>query len=54
MTQAQLEEVQKAVEALGYIGKKSSVEPLGLDRCEVYVGGTNIGIYDFQRHTFVN
>lgn len=51
---ANLEKIEKAVEALGYKNKTITVKDLGLNRYEVFVSGKSIGIYDTVRETFVD
>ena len=52
----------KALTALGYpSGSEFAMEPLDDNRCKVIYNGTRdhiydycIGIYDFEKHTFVD
>lgn len=62
MDNKKITEVMKALTALGYpSGSKFAMEPLDDDRCKVIYNGTRdhiydycIGIYDFEKHTFVD
>lgn len=53
---SKIQEVKKAMAALGYPNPKHiELEDLGDSRSKViYDGHFTIGIYDFDRHTFVD
>ena len=48
------DEVKDAVAALGYVGAKVDYKDAGFHRVSVTVNGEDIGIYDFDRNTFVD
>ena len=48
------QEIQKAVEALGYKNFKLEVAPVSYHRLVVFVNDIRIGIYDLDKHTFVD
>jgi len=47
------QEIQKAVEALGYKGKVE-IATLSYHRLIVFVDDVRLGIYDMDKHTFVD
>ncbi len=54
-TDKQIEEVKNAMRSLGYLTSRIELFPIDDIRCKViYSGHLMIGIYDFQRHTFVD
>lgn len=48
------QEIQKAVEALGYKNFKLEIATLSYHRLVVFVNDVRIGIYDMDKHTFVD
>ena len=55
MTGNELQEIFDALSLLGYHSKNdSSVTEIAHRRAEVHVGQERIGVYDFDRHTFVD
>lgn len=54
-TNKQIEEVKNAMRSLGYLTSRIELFPIDDIRCKViYSGHLTIGIYDFNRHTFVD
>ncbi len=52
---SKIEEIKKAMAALGYLTEHIELEDLDDSRSKViYDGHFTIGIYDFNRHTFVD
>ena len=49
-----LNELEKAAEALGYRDAKVDYKHDSFHRVSVTINGDEIGIYDFDRHTFVD
>ena len=49
-----LNELEKAAESLGYSNAKVDYKDEGYHRATVTINGEDIGIYDFDRHTFVD
>lgn len=47
-------EIQKAVEALGYKNFKLEIATASYHRLIVWVDDVRIGIYDLDKHTFVD
>lgn len=55
MTGNELQEIFDALSLLGYrINSECSVTEIAHHRAEVHVGQEHIGVYDFDRHTFVD
>ena len=55
MNMSKIEEIKKAMVALGYLTEHIELEDLDDIRSKViYDGHFTIGIYDFNRHTFVD
>lgn len=48
------QEIQKAVEALGYKNFKLEIATSSYHRLVVFVNDVRIGIYDMDKHTFVD
>ena len=48
------QEIQKAVEALGYKNFKLEIATISYHRLVVFVNDIRIGIYDLDKHTFVD
>ncbi len=53
-TDEQLKEVRQALESLGYQFDDFWMKGVGFNRVSVHIGQNRIGIYDFDRHTFVD
>lgn len=54
-TNKQIQEVKDAMTSLGYLTNRIELFPIDEVRCKViYSGHLIIGIYDFDRHTFVD
>lgn len=47
------QEIQRAVEALGYKGKVK-IATVSYHRLVVFVNDVRLGIYDLDKHTFVD
>ena len=50
------DEVSKAVRELGYDPEKQQliIDPLSINRYSVFFGRSYVGVWDSQRHTFVD
>jgi hypothetical protein len=48
------QEIQKAVEALGYKNFKLEIATASYHRLIVWVDDVRVGIYDLDKHTFVD
>lgn len=54
MTEIIKKDIAKAIVRLGYKEKQSSIHKIAYNRFAVFVGSFPVGIYDAERHTFVD
>lgn len=47
-------DIAKAIVSLGYKERQSSIHKIAYNRFAVFVGSFQVGIYDAERHTFVD
>lgn len=48
------EEIITALKSLGYSTSNVEITPVSFHRFSVKAGGVHVGIYDLDRHTFVD
>lgn len=54
MTEIIKKDIAKAIVSLGYKERRSSIHKIAYNRFAVFIGSFQIGIYDAERHTFVD